>query len=548
MVETILDVQAEKAREFFLRQNSFCNIGLPKYFDFTNLIETLQCYMKGKIFYESKYNHNTKQKEFYSDVFNSEDKHPKLQTEVNYLFFKNKDGRFDWRPMQIIDPVIYIFLVNWITDESNWNVIVERFSEFSKQTKQNVEDANIYCFSLPWVNAREKDDTADSILNWWSNIEQRTLEYAMEYNYLLTTDISDCYGSIYTHSITWAMCGKDVAKNIVQKKKTKITEKQHRQFDIGDKIDKYIEAMSNQQTNGIPQGSVLMDFIAELVLGYADLELSKELDRLQVKNEISDYKILRYRDDYRIFGKTQEDVIKIAKALSEILSELNFRLNTSKTAITQDVISGAIKPDKLYYICQDFKRLEDNDSGYTLQKQLLRIYKLSIEHPNSGMLQKAIEIFFKRLCENNNTDMFKESAAAQVLISIVTNIAYNNPRVYKIAVAIIGKILSYETDAEVVKETYERILKKFDSLPNVGYLEIWLQRLTIKHNRSKFYNESICQYAAGEKRLNPTIWNISWLKDDVQKIFIANPIVNEDEINNLSEVIEYKEIETFNKY
>jgi hypothetical protein len=32
--------------------------------------------------------------------------------------------------------------------------------------------------------------------------------------------------------------------------------------------------MNNGQTNGIPQGSVLMDFIAEMVLGYIDECLS----------------------------------------------------------------------------------------------------------------------------------------------------------------------------------------------------------------------------------------------------------------------------------
>ena len=525
MGETVLDVQANEAREFFLRQSSFCNIGLPSYFDFQDLLTGLLNFAIANpkhLFCVTRRNKDV------SDVF---DNHPKKYEDVNYHFYSNKDGRFDWRPLQIINPVIYVYLVKEITEPENWRLITDRFNDFKG-------NGNIQCFSIPLLNHSRESAAANSIANWWNNIEQETIKNAMDYNYMLNTDITDCYGSIYTHSIAWAMSGKEESKQIrfCGKEKTK-------QYIIGDTIDLFIEAMSYQQTNGIPQGSVLMDFIAEMVLGYADLELSRKL-----KNQNIDYKIIRYRDDYRIFGKTQEDVIKVAKLLTEVLSDLNLKLNTTKTTITQDVISGAIKPDKLYYICQDFKRLEDNDSGYTLQKQLLRIYKLSIEHPNSGMLQKAIEVFFKRLCENNNTDMFKESAAAQVLISIVTNIAYNNPRVYKIAVAIIGKILSYETDAEVVKKTYERILKKFNSLPNVGYLEIWLQRLTIKHDRSKFYNESICQYAAGGKRLNLTIWNISWLKDDVQKIFIANPIVNEDEINNLSEVIEYKEIETFNRY
>ena len=124
---TIFELNNEEARKFFLSQSSFCNIGLPKYFDFSKLIESLQCYLNGKVFYESNYNPNTKKLEHFSDLFDGDDNHPKKQTEVNYLFFKNKDGRFDWRPMQIINPVIYIFLVNWITDKEHWVLIVDRF-------------------------------------------------------------------------------------------------------------------------------------------------------------------------------------------------------------------------------------------------------------------------------------------------------------------------------------------------------------------------------------------------------------------------------------
>jgi hypothetical protein len=37
---------------------------------------------------------------------------------------------------------------------------------------------------------------------------------------------------------------------------------------LGNDVDKLIRSMRYGQTNGIPQGSVLMDFIAEMVLGY----------------------------------------------------------------------------------------------------------------------------------------------------------------------------------------------------------------------------------------------------------------------------------------
>ncbi|QDJ13846.1 hypothetical protein CEP45_08415 [Mergibacter septicus] len=61
--------------------------------------------------------------------------------------------------------------------------------------------------------------------------------------------------------------------------------------------------MSWGQTNGIPQGSVLMDFIAELVLGYCDEILEEKLSERRIDN----YFIIRYRDDYRVFTNSKED-------------------------------------------------------------------------------------------------------------------------------------------------------------------------------------------------------------------------------------------------
>ena len=73
--------------------------------------------------------------------------------------------------------------------------------------------------------------------------------------------------------------------------------------------------MSYGQTNGIPQGSTLMDFIAEILLGYADCLLYNKLK----EKKISDYRILRYRDDYRIFVHSSQEGELVVKVLTETL-------------------------------------------------------------------------------------------------------------------------------------------------------------------------------------------------------------------------------------
>ena len=517
--QLIIDLAAEDARRFFMKKESFCNISLPQYFDFQRLLDAISAVI------------NNNSSKFTTIYY----KKPHWESGVNYTFFQNKDGRFSWRPLQLINPVIYAYLVNEITESENWELIVNRFKEF---------DANpqIVCYSLPRVNNSLKTDTTDTILGWWNSIEQQSIRLAMDYNSLMITDITDCYSSIYTHSITWAMCGIDKAKERTQNKKAKLSETDEKLYKLGDAIDDKLRAMSFNQTNGIPQGSLLMDFIAEIILGYVDLELSERL-----KNElaIKKYKILRYRDDYRIFGSTQEDVIKIAKILTEVLARLNFKLNTKKTILTQDLVCDAIKADKLYYITRDYRRLEEPDNHYSLQKHLLRINQLAQKHPNSGSLQKAMDVFFKRICEWKDLNLFKEAESSEVLISIATNIAYNNPKVYKQYVGIVGKILSYETDVKEKNKIINKILGKFKQLPNVGYLELWLQRLTIKDDRKKECYEELCKYAAGGKA---SIWNLGWLKTELKEIFTDVSFVDEGAISQLSDAIEYEEFESFNKY
>lgn len=66
-------------------------------------------------------------------------------------------------------------------------------------------------------------------------------------------------------------------------------------------------------------------------------------------------KFKRYRDDYRIFCNNIFQLEIILKKLSEILSNLNLKLNTQKTFITDDVITYSIKKDKM-------KRIENSIS------------------------------------------------------------------------------------------------------------------------------------------------------------------------------------------
>ena len=108
---------------------------------------------------------------------------------------------------------------------------------------------------------------------------------------------------------------------------------------LGNSIDDFVQDMRFGQTNGISQGSILMDFIAEIVLGYIDSLLSIKLK----DNKITNYKILRYRDDYRVFVNDSSTGENILKELTIILYDFGMRLNSSKTIISSNIVLSSIK-------------------------------------------------------------------------------------------------------------------------------------------------------------------------------------------------------------
>lgn len=130
--KTILELSNEEARDFFLQSSKFCTLDLPKYFDFQPILSELGDVLKGKKVYDIKVSE------------------PKDCENVNYKFLTNKDGNFSWRQFQIINPAIYVCLVNRITEEDNWKHIQDRFKEFRKNPL-------IECFSIPLQDVDDKN-------------------------------------------------------------------------------------------------------------------------------------------------------------------------------------------------------------------------------------------------------------------------------------------------------------------------------------------------------------------------------------------------------
>lgn len=289
--------------------------------------------------------------------------------------------------------------------------------------------------------------------------------------------------------------------------------------------------MQNGQTNGIPQGGPLFDFIAEMVLGYSDSLLSKQLTK-------EEFKVIRYRDDYRVFTHDKETSGKVIKQLSEILADLNMHFNNSKTEVTEDIIGSAIKKDKLFWT--KMRQLIQQKSGKKvnyflgIQKHLLLIYELAKKFPNTGSVAVALTEFYSRIKKEKIGKDYVQ------LVSIVVNIMVLSPKSIVQEVAVLSEIFNKLPKEEISKvpSIVNKTLKKFDNIPNTGYVEIWLQRLSIAVGKENTFSERICN-----KILNPeiNIWNSEWLKSG----WSENNIIDKKELNNITLSVPREEVELF---
>ncbi|RNC29222.1 MAG: hypothetical protein AWM53_00871 [Candidatus Dichloromethanomonas elyunquensis] len=151
---------------------------------------------------------------------------------------------------------------------------------------------------------------------------------SLGYKYRLDVDVANCYNTIYTHSIAWAMCGKDDAK-LYHRTKTPISLKG--KYELADQLDTYVRYQKNNETNGIVVGPFTSRIISEVIMAELDRKLTEK-----------GYHFRRYVDDFKFYFRTESQAQESLPIIEKVLNEYNLNLNTAKTEIHKypfDVIS-----------------------------------------------------------------------------------------------------------------------------------------------------------------------------------------------------------------
>jgi len=528
--KNILSLNHEEALDFFMKSEQFQGFELPEYFDFDVVLNHVKKTIGDKPYEECL-----------------TDMSPDNIPDVNLDILLNKDGHYAVRPLILANPFLYYFLAREMCCPSGWEAIQSCFKAYAVP--------HLTSCALPVIVEKvEEFYKSTTILNWWNTMEQRSIELSLEYRYMFVTDITNCYGSINPQSIEWAL----LCKNTKHENNDNIS--------LAQNVQKYLRALQHGHNIGIPQGSALFDFVAEIILGYSDLLLSEALQKEKMKG----YEIIRYRDDYRVFCDDKDTLERISFILQSVLEGLNFRMNSQKTKISDSIVTDAIKPDKLFYIYNTpvfNKKGTDFDS---FEKHLLFILMYGRQYPNSGQLKTLLSDIDKRIekwlkpyeVEVELVDLIEgktvkkkekrqrllTGGSVRAMSAVATQIALDNVTVSHYALRVISRMVDSLKDMKEKRDIIDKVYTKLCKQHNSDYNQLWLQNITYtqdKKRKKSPYTIRLCKLVMGN--MDAPLWNNSWMKPELVENIPYDSIVNKETLKKVTPVIVFRETRAYNE-
>ena len=143
------------------------------------------------------------------------------------------------------------------------------------------------------------------------------LRLEQKFRHMMTLDITGCFYHIYTHTIAWAVKGKEVAKDNI---KADTFEKN---------FDQLMQHTNYNETNGIVVGPEISRIFAEIILQAIDLAILRQLKEKGYALG-RDYEIRRYVDDSYVYANSRKVLDDIYAVYKEQLSFYKLDINEKK--------------------------------------------------------------------------------------------------------------------------------------------------------------------------------------------------------------------------
>ncbi len=350
-------------------------------------------------------------------VFTSTDLTVELANQIITGKRRKKDGfdtieykltRFNGvsRICSIPHPAAYADLAICIRD--NWSSI-----KYISQNEKSV------------IKPQKHDDGRIIIMDYESSIfrERRQLKSMFSRRFMVKTDISNCYPTIYSHAVPWALVGFDDAK----KKKGQRT-------NWFNQLDEKVRWMKRNETQGIAIGPATSNIISEIILA--------RIDEKAVDNP--DY--VKFIDDYTGYFSTESDAQKFIRELEDSLGKYKLLLNLKKTQIIE--LPQPLSDD---WITELTLRLPKSNETYTVTRnEAIRFLNfavgLSKQSPDGSVMKYSLKSILKQSIE--------ESAKIDIL-HFALQLCFHNP----ILIPLIKNIL-----ADLDENEFEEVRPQLEEL------------------------------------------------------------------------------------
>ncbi|GGD82635.1 hypothetical protein GCM10011514_53390 [Emticicia aquatilis] len=243
----------------------------------------------------------------------------------------------DFRELALVHPINQLKLISFYDQFKELIIYSCSVSNYSIRRPDNVAKFSFFNDKLHQSNKGEVTDFLELSGKEYENLktffsyskytniyrfyeDYRYQRAEKKYNYLFKFDISNCFYSIYTHSIVWAVLGLDAVKeNVNESKKS-----------FGGIFDNFIQYTNYGETNGILIGPEFSRIFAEIILQRIDKTVE---DKLKVRGYFlkTQYELYRYVDDYFLFCDSESLKDEILVILKHELKLYKLAINDSKS-------------------------------------------------------------------------------------------------------------------------------------------------------------------------------------------------------------------------
>lgn len=228
-------------------------------------------------------------------------------------------GKLSRRFLQIPNPKHFSILAEKIISRWADYEAIFNLSEYSQS----------YPIPETVLDKRSVSTFSKSVAEFRNSLLKTSINKLIE----VRVDISKFYPTIYTHSVAWALLGKDKAKQYFKQKDNLDAliasgDTDAELYKYAESVDMAIRACQERQSIGIPIGPDTSHIIAEIVACRIDEVLKTRFASIRLK-------ACRYYDDYYLYVSSKDEADKVLKGLQLILSEFQLEINEAKVKIRE---------------------------------------------------------------------------------------------------------------------------------------------------------------------------------------------------------------------